>query len=1536
MPQQNPSPIKIDPAATPHQATTSSPNSTLAQSQGSLEAAALANSTSSLLSEYEIERELGRGGMGVVYLARPKSGDGAPVAIKLLSCGLSDSDPAKARFRIEGDALARLRHPNIIALLSAADGPGMPRLVQEYAPGGSLKEMIQAHPLAPEEAAKLVEILAQAIHHAHELGVLHRDIKPGNILFGKKADPDCPRIKPSELEPKVADFGLARLSDSDFQYTATGDLLGTPSYMAPEQAAGLAKHSARPTDVWALGAMLYECLSGKTPFVGSTRLEVLDQVRTADPLPPSSHRPGISRDLDVICLKCLRKEKEKRYQTAAELADDLRRFLEDRPIKARPVGLLERAVKWRRRNPAVSALGMAAAVLISLSALTFSWYWDSHLRVKTEHFSSIVWRRGVAEGINPIQPGSFGNRSLAFRLTRQGNRPLSLETVNGSGRSTTMDTDPADPFDQRGTSSSPVRWDFQYTQSGEPQSVSASDKHGNSLWIQVFTAKDRCQFTDAAGSPLDRSSSGVTGLGFVWSKEGLPSEVRFLDRNGRPRPDDAGVAGYRLEHDSQGHVVKCASLARDGSPGWHRIGRYSIISQAFDPSGNLTEKTFADSTDRPVLETQSWVCRMKSTFDDSGNEIEAESLDQNMHPVVNRNGWARIVRTFARGNLVEESFFNSTGKSVPGSSGFAKATYEHDSRGNIVSERYFDPDSRPCPSKSGSARVVRAFDSADNPTSEEYFDESGKPVTITDGYASKTMVYDPRGHILGESYFDSLGQPTEGKDGVASVSRTVDSRGQQLEKTFRGRDGSPIFGPDGYATIRIRYDDQGRVTEQAFLDPKGNPAIHKDGYSKITRKYDDSGFGTEEAFFGMRGQPVNGPKGYAREAHRRDDQGRVVEQAYFDSKGEPVAFNKDNYVRFSIEYDEAGNRSREIAFGPDGKPVPNKEGYARVDYSWNGKGLVTEHRYFMGDGKPAMRRSSFSQLVMRYDERGNLIEESYHGPDGNLAMQPEGFARWVDEYDMRGLRVKRSYFGPDGLPSRHRDDGWSFTQAYDDSGRNTETKWYKPDGQLTPNKLGHAIFRIAYDARGERMEEASFGPDGRPVICADGYASKRTYPLPTGVTSVETYHGVSGELVNSKDGPARTTYRYNERWQPIEIAYFGSNDQPVVEKNIGAAIIAQSFDRFGHLSGQDYFGVDGKLRTTGVIHFRKEYDDQGRNIRNELDSAESPNIRQIQKLDTNGRMVEQSFIAKATGKPINGPKGFALLQTEYDERGNQIKYQVSDENGKPSYALGNSKQLAKYNPIGKKVETTDWLKEGVARLKYDDADRVTSIEFLEEDGQPRIGPAGYASVKTSYDSKGNLISKKFLGADGRSCRSNAGYARSEFVFDSSGREIEHRLFDVDSSPINGNKGYHRNTSRYDDAGRLLELAWYKEDGSPSPQSDNDDAYRFTVAYDSQGVCREASFYTLEGRKRMLLNTKSKPVEISFFDKAGAPKIREEGYFRETRKYDDQGRIIGASFFGTDGKPALYKGKYASYSVTFGKDGKQLKRTEYGPDGKPGD
>jgi WD40 repeat protein/tRNA A-37 threonylcarbamoyl transferase component Bud32 len=306
---------------------------------------------------YEILSELGRGGMSVVYQARQRH-PARIVALKLLLGERHAGPEHHARFRAEADALARLQHPHIVQVFDLGQDEGIPFLVLEYMAGGSLAQRVGAGPQSARSAAELVECLALAVQHAHAHGVIHRDLKPANVLLTEDGT------------PKISDFGLAKQERPDL--TATGAVLGTPSYMAPEQAAGASRTVGPGADVYALGAILYELLTGRPPFRAATVLETLDQVRVQEPVPPSQLQPGTPRDLSVICLKCLHKEPARRYASAQALAADLRRFLKGRPILARPVGGSERVWRWARRNPGWATMFVSVATLLVFTALATS------------------------------------------------------------------------------------------------------------------------------------------------------------------------------------------------------------------------------------------------------------------------------------------------------------------------------------------------------------------------------------------------------------------------------------------------------------------------------------------------------------------------------------------------------------------------------------------------------------------------------------------------------------------------------------------------------------------------------------------------------------------------------------------------------------------------------------------------------------------------------------------------------------------------------------------------------------------------------------------------------------------------------------------------------------------------------------------------------------------------------------------------------------------------------------------------------------
>ncbi|MCY3021234.1 MAG: protein kinase [Planctomycetota bacterium] len=303
---------------------------------------------------YKVISELGRGGMGVVYKAR-HIGLNRVVALKMILSAEHAGREAVVRFKAEAEAVAQLKHPNIIQVYDIGEQDGRPFFSMEFVEGGSLQNRIRGQPQPPKWCAEVAEKLALAMHVAHSQGIVHRDLKPANVLLTAQG------------EPKIMDFGLAKRVESGEALTQSGAVMGTPQYMAPEQASGEARRVGPPADVYALGAILYTMLTGKPPFSAETAMATVQKVLHEEPAPPSRMTQRIPADLETICLKCLQKEPQKRYASAQELAADLRRFLDHEPILARRAGAIERSTKWARRRPAAAALiGVSAVAMVTL------------------------------------------------------------------------------------------------------------------------------------------------------------------------------------------------------------------------------------------------------------------------------------------------------------------------------------------------------------------------------------------------------------------------------------------------------------------------------------------------------------------------------------------------------------------------------------------------------------------------------------------------------------------------------------------------------------------------------------------------------------------------------------------------------------------------------------------------------------------------------------------------------------------------------------------------------------------------------------------------------------------------------------------------------------------------------------------------------------------------------------------------------------------------------------------------------------------
>ncbi len=1195
---------------------------------------------------YEILGELGRGGMGVVYQARQVRLKRL-VALKMIGTGAQAGPEQRERFRVEAEAAARLQHPNIVQIHEVGEHAGVPYFSLEYVDGGSLDRKLAGSPLPPRRAAELAETLARAMDYAHQRGIVHRDLKPANILLQKETtnhtkDTNQEKTKTSSrpvasgsssshschscdswfpCRPKITDFGLAKQLDTPSGQTQSGAIMGTPSYMAPEQARGQSHRIGPAADIYALGAILYEMLTGRPPFKGDTAWDTVAQVVADSPVPPRVLQAKVPRDLETICLKCLEKDPARRYASAGDLADDLARFLGGEPIRARPAGWIERTGKWVRRRPAAALAGLVALLLVAGAAGGYLLWQDwaeqrqqiedrrraeeEARAVKVEYYTSFQRRWGLPVGIGPVSPDQARRMNVVCKFSVRGGQVERVDLVNGLGRLT--GTYPGGwthiPVADS-TPSAKRECSFRYRRDAQGQITEerAYDQAGRLVWQLHFTSQTTAHYQDPQGFPSPRTGSGAAYVRYVWSPNGLAREWWYLDREGRPKPNLHGRYGQRREYDERGLLCKVTFVNLQGEPTLDEFGTAGSV-QKRDATGRVLARSYFGRDGRPVLDKKHGYHQSRAQYDAVGNLIGRAYFDTAGRPVLYQGNFHRWAARFDdHGNETEVAFFGTDDRPLLVKAGFHKRTMGYDERGRCVAEAYFGTDGRPMPCKSGYPRWKGTFDKAGNLTEGAFFGLDDRPVLS--------------------------------RNGSHRWRAQFDGRGNQTEVAYFGIDDRPVMDVAGYHRRTHRYDDRDRLIETAYFGTDGRPVALKDGYHRRTMRYDDQGNEVGRAYFGTDGAPVRVKRGYHRMERTYDGRGRLTGEAFFDTDDRPALYQGD-YHRWTARLDEQGNRVEEAYFGADSRPTVVKAGYHKIAARFDGRGDRVEQAYFGLDGRPVAHRDGNHRWKGRCGDLGRLVEVAYFGTDDRPILLPANYHRWTKRFDARGNVAEVAYFGLDGFPTRHADGYHRRTERYDERGRLVETAYFGTTGKPVMDKHGNARVTRAYDRPGGRPTVQYWGLDDHGA-----YAARRTKLDVHGRVVESAYFTADGKPALHPNGFHRWTAKYDARGRQTEMRFFGPDGRPARHED-GSYGWVKTYDDRGRAVAVACLGPDGKQALWKRGHHRRtlRYDDRG-------------------------NVIEEAYFG-LDGKPVRLTTGYARLAWTYDAHDRQTDMRAFDTDGKP-------------------------------------------------------------------------------------------------------------------------------------------------------------------------------------------------------------------------------------------------------------------------------
>jgi hypothetical protein len=711
------------------------------------------------LTDFDLVEKLGEGKFGVVFKAKKKDSSDPPVALKKL---LRSEDNACERFKREFDVVQELDHPNIVKVHEF--GGDIELFFTMELSAGITLEAKTGSPQPPLVAARLINMLARAIDHAHEKNIIHRDLKPANILYFAGNNSNCPvgdsdASTVGELDPahyRIGDFGVAKLLDNQELLTLTnaGDVLGSPAYMAPEQAAGMKDDICPATDVWALGIILFELVTGKLPFEGETPLETMTMIREQRPPEPRALNPAVPLWLQDICLACLKRNRHDRYPSAAKLAEDLDRYLKgQRPSVSPyfPVRCGRRVMGWvgqRKRSAGIGA-SILSALLVGMGGL-LGWALIQPPPIpdptpvpvpepEVKYFTTFVKKWGEPVGVGPVADEKARQRTV--KITRNADKVSRVEIVNGDGRRV---TDPnlgawlpavrraAYDYDPN----TECCWEYKYLQDGSLAQEFAYDHLNRFVYrLDYYPSPDprtvRARFSEKFGDVQLRTRSRAHFVQIARNRAGFDLELLFQSEKQQLQPDDRGSYGRRLTPDERGLPLRVENLGPDQKLALNADG-YAAVKYEYEGANRKTAH-FLDAQNQPIAHVKRYF-GIRSKYNAAGNLEEESFLDMDGRPIwcVDRYAKRRFAYDEKTGRLQHIDYLDEHDQATLHRDGYSRCAFAY-KNGRVTEVEYRDGKEL-ARHRRGYARVRATCDDEGVITRMECFDEKGKPAVLNTGF----------------------------------------------------------------------------------------------------------------------------------------------------------------------------------------------------------------------------------------------------------------------------------------------------------------------------------------------------------------------------------------------------------------------------------------------------------------------------------------------------------------------------------------------------------------------------------------------------------------------------------------------------------------------------------------------------------------------------------------------------------------------------------------------------------------------------------